>query len=414
MQTKKISAHAHFFTLVSLLFVWPVCADQPAGKTIIAKGQVEATASAESRTLTRRDPVYKVDTVTTGNNSSAQFKMVDGGLLAVKANTQLEISSYQYDPETGKGSAIMKLITGGVRSISGHLKSHDGSYQMNTPVGSIGIRGTHFEIEIIDGELFIAVWDGAIDLLVTGSDQEKVSLGLGEDFSYAQVSETGEVTELLNPPANFSPNAEQPVSQNDTDASNSNKNQQSEQKANNTETAQMVPEMLDPNKTGQQASADVLSLEILPELASEQTNEQASKVDLENDAQNPSPIIDRVGQAQFDLSDHSFASNLGAVTDAQMGIQVNFDKQTIEDGFLSFNDEKGEWYARFNGAIRQAELELGVNFAAHGDNLAEGEIEAQFIDKDSIGGAIKLQEVENSQVQAGGQFTLDEAGRNED
>lgn len=64
--------------------------------------------------------------------------------------------------------------------------------------------GTHYEIEIISSEVFIAVWDGAIDVQVATSDlAHEVTLGEGEDFSYAKIDEAGEVTELLVPPVNF-------------------------------------------------------------------------------------------------------------------------------------------------------------------------------------------------------------------
>jgi hypothetical protein len=65
-------------------------------------------------------------------------------------------------------------------------------------------RGTHYEIEIIQGEVFIAVWDGAVDVSVGGEGQlHEVGLGEGEDYSYAKINETGEVTELLEPPSTF-------------------------------------------------------------------------------------------------------------------------------------------------------------------------------------------------------------------
>jgi len=64
--------------------------------------------------------------------------------------------------------------------------------------------GTHYEIEIISGEVFIAVWDGAIDVQVATSDlAHEVTLGEGEDFSFALIDEASEVTELLEPPVNF-------------------------------------------------------------------------------------------------------------------------------------------------------------------------------------------------------------------
>ncbi|WP_157964805.1 FecR family protein [Algibacillus agarilyticus] len=187
-----------------LLLPTQLCALEAAGKTILARGDVKANNDDKTRKLKRRSPIYDVDTVITGANSRAQLRMSDGGMLALQENTHLEISKYEYDAEKNKGSAVMNLISGGIRTVTGKLKSENGDYKLETPVGSIGIRGTHYEIEIINGELFIAVWDGAIDISVeVGGSEQQVSLGDNEDFAYAKIDESGEVTELLEPPENF-------------------------------------------------------------------------------------------------------------------------------------------------------------------------------------------------------------------
>lgn len=182
----------------------PALALSPAGKTMIARGDVKAFEdAAEQRKLKRRAPIFDVDTVTTAGQSKAQFRMNDGTLLALKENTTLLISEYKYNEADSNNSAVLELVEGGLRSVTGAIKANDGTYELKTPVGSIGIRGTHYEVEIIEGDVFLAVWDGAIDVNVGGSN-DSVSLGEGEDFSFATISEDGEVTELLEPPENFS------------------------------------------------------------------------------------------------------------------------------------------------------------------------------------------------------------------
>ena len=178
----------------------------PVGKTIITRGQVMAfETESDSRKLKRRSPIYNVDTVNTQAKSKAQFRMSDGSLLAIKENTTLLISDYQYQGAEGEdNSMVLELVKGGLRSVTGAIKENNGSYQLKTPVGSIGIRGTHFEIELVDGEMFLAVWDGAIDLTVdVGTGDDTVSFGEGEDFSFGVVTEEGEVTELLEAPEVF-------------------------------------------------------------------------------------------------------------------------------------------------------------------------------------------------------------------
>ncbi|MER2491364.1 FecR family protein [Catenovulum sediminis] len=196
------------FILLALNFSFSAGAaeqQQVVGKTILAVGKVEAVNSSlgKSRKLKRRSPVFEVDSVKTSERSRAQFSMSDGSLLLLKENSEIHIQDYQSDDTQQKASATLDLVRGGLRSISGEIKQKGGDFKVKTPVGTIGIRGTHYEIEIIQGEVFIAVWDGAVDVQVDVAAGEEVSLGQGEDFSYAKIDESGEVTELLSPPENF-------------------------------------------------------------------------------------------------------------------------------------------------------------------------------------------------------------------
>ncbi|MEY8252614.1 MAG: FecR family protein, partial [Colwellia sp.] len=140
-----------------------LAAKEVAGKTILVKGKVKAFEgnTAIERRLRRRSPIYGTDLVKTDTNSKTQLRMTDGGMIALKENSELLISNYQYNAVDKTGNVVMELVKGGLRSVTGAIKSKKGGYQLKTPVGSIGIRGTHYEIEIIQGEVFIAVWDGA-------------------------------------------------------------------------------------------------------------------------------------------------------------------------------------------------------------------------------------------------------------
>ncbi len=95
--------------------------DAPAGKTIMARGEVAASAGQQSRPLQRLSPVFPVDLITTGAASSSQLRMSDGGLLSMQAESALAISQYQADPATGHSNVSMELLKGGLRTITGTL-----------------------------------------------------------------------------------------------------------------------------------------------------------------------------------------------------------------------------------------------------------------------------------------------------
>jgi hypothetical protein len=90
-----------------------------------------------------------------------------------------------------------------------------------------------------------------------------------------------------------------------------------------------------------------------------------------------------------------------------MSMSINFDSARIPSGSLSFLDQGGEWFAAFDGIIRDSVLDLSVNFAAHGNKLASGSIDALLIDQArGVLGNIALQELSAGGPQASGSFVL--------
>ena len=145
-----------------------------------------ATQKAQQRPLKRRSPIYVQDTVTTGPLSNTQIRMADG-LLSLQPDTQVAILDYQLNQKVKQDSISIELLKGGLRTVTGALKNSSKKYQMKTPVASIGVRGTHYEVEMNKGALFLAVWQGNIDVQVTaGAQPQSFSLGHDEANAFAQ------------------------------------------------------------------------------------------------------------------------------------------------------------------------------------------------------------------------------------
>ena len=353
-------------------------ANDPAGKTILARGSVLAVdgSNEQQRQLQRRDTVFGVDRITTGEKSKAQFSMLDGGLIALKENSELNIANYEFNDNTQQGSASIELLKGGLRSISGVIKKNGGSYSVKTPVGSIGIRGTHFEVQLVKGDVFLAVWDGAIDL--TLENNNVVSLGDNEAFSFAQITATGEVFKTTRAARVFDQNIVAIAPKDD--------NEEETEQASVTEVEVNAFE------------ADTGVMDIYSEQQF-QTVSSASLVD---------QIAQRQGVFNYEASSFNVNSSVGAVTDFAMTMAVDFDNGTVPDGEISFNDAGGNWYAAYSGLINLSELELAVTFASHGNNKAEGDVDAIFLnDLDNITGNFNLNEINNPDVNASGSFKLE-------
>ena len=149
-----------FFTLVLSPLVW---AD--AGKVLYAVGEVTVERGA-SVTLTKGDPVREGDVIVTGSRGRIQLLMADGAKISVRAGSRFVIEKYQVPGETDSVIAVTKddseislrLFKGGLRTITGAVgkgKNEDKSkdkYQLNTPVVTLGVRGTDYSIRHCDGD----------------------------------------------------------------------------------------------------------------------------------------------------------------------------------------------------------------------------------------------------------------------
>ena len=326
--------------MLSLCMITTTSYASVAGKTILAKGEVLAIENGtEARALKRRSKIFDVDEITTGKLSKAQFNMTDGGLITLKENTKVLISSYHYDDKTEQGSATLELVNGGLRSISGLIKSKGGDYQVKTPVGSIGIRGTHFVVEVVDENVFFGVYSGNIDVNLTGSNQV-LSLGETEDFAFASVDLSGQVTTLTQAPVVLSKG----FVSDEVEAISENSAQNNEQSPLS-ETEEVANIDFD---------ASVYQEEALQAISDE------SIADL---------ISQRTGSVTFDqIVESSINSSVGDTSGFQMSMTVDFDNASVPGGSLSFNDAQGEWLATFSGLINIDQLSLGVNYASHGNN----------------------------------------------
>src|SRR6476620_6095143 len=92
-------------------------------------GTVSAqTGTAASRPLRQGDEVVQGATITTGPNSSAVLRFADGQVAALTSNSQMTITAYQYEAQTGNGNVLLSLVRGGMRAITGLLgKAHPNS-----------------------------------------------------------------------------------------------------------------------------------------------------------------------------------------------------------------------------------------------------------------------------------------------
>ncbi len=391
-----------------------------AGKTLLAKGNVKAInpETNDSRSLKRRSKIMSVEHITTGENSKAQFSMSDGGLITLKENTEINVSHYVFDEETQQGSATLEVISGGLRSISGLIKKTGGDYQVKTPVGSIGIRGTHFAVEVSGDDVYFGVYSGNIDIEL--DNEQTLSLGVSEGFAFASVSQSGTITPFTKAPEILSLgyNTSQSESSDDAvdeDVPTENSNATPVTSVASTdvipETTNDTSEASDSETSNTQvnSSEELVASDVYTDLVSEEIESVTEEiVDIEDIQTIAELISERTGTFNYaEITQSDVTSSVGSAGDLSLNLAVDFDNGTVPGGSLSLTDAQGEWFASYSGLINVDQLELNVNFASHANKRADGDITAVFSDGlDEITGEFNLQEVDDTSISTEGSFQI--------
>ena len=123
--------------------------------------RIKPAAAPQPHRAALRERVALADQVQTGQRSQLQLLLLDRSVFTVGANARLMIDRYVYDPASGR-SFSATVAKGAFRFMSGQ-PDRRGTSSIQTPVASIGIRGTIVEgvigkdaIEIAKGERGIA------------------------------------------------------------------------------------------------------------------------------------------------------------------------------------------------------------------------------------------------------------------
>ena len=95
------------------------------------------------------DPVYRGDLIQTGADGSLGITFADGTSFKVSSNARMELNEFVYDPKGNSNSTLFSLSKGTFTFLAGTI-AKTGNMKVETPVGTMGIRGTAPHVEILD------------------------------------------------------------------------------------------------------------------------------------------------------------------------------------------------------------------------------------------------------------------------
>lgn len=151
--TAYAAAYRMSVVVVTILFVFSYTgvASTVAGRFQFVHGTVEVTREERTYRAHRGDDIHEGDIITTAPASSAQVRMSDGALIAVRPRSELTIETYNYTGEDdGENSSVLNLARGGLRSVTGAIgRAQPDNVKIDTPVATMGIRGTDMDVFLV-------------------------------------------------------------------------------------------------------------------------------------------------------------------------------------------------------------------------------------------------------------------------
>lgn len=214
MNTSTISSCSRLIFPVVALAVFLVstllpaaAAEQPAGKVAAVAGKVTAAgADGSIRTIGKDDPIFAGDIVSTGPNSRVRIVFSDDGVVFLRPSTRFVIKAYSHNNAQKEDESKFSLVKGGFRSVTGAIgHANTKNYSVDTPVATIGIRGTDHEGRYCAGDCIDLADVGVApppDGLYTGTNSGQTVVG-DQHFEAGQYGFTnleGKTFSLPEPP----------------------------------------------------------------------------------------------------------------------------------------------------------------------------------------------------------------------
>lgn len=143
------------------------------GKAVRIVDSVQAKLGSASRVLAKSDPVHASERLSASSNSHGEFRLNDNSKIIVGPGSTISLDDFVVS-RTGVSSGTLNVVKGAFRFASGRAKK--GTYRIKTPLATIGIRGTRFDVYVKpNGETDVVHFSGRIEVCAGGNCRTMVS-----------------------------------------------------------------------------------------------------------------------------------------------------------------------------------------------------------------------------------------------
>ncbi len=119
----------------------------PIGHVAKLSGSASVVRNGVTVELNVGDNVFKGDVVQSGTSSALGISFIDGTAFSLASNARMVLNDMVYDPNGSSNSSFLSLVQGAITFVAGQT-AKNGSMKIDTPVATMGIRGTAVLCEI--------------------------------------------------------------------------------------------------------------------------------------------------------------------------------------------------------------------------------------------------------------------------
>ncbi len=136
--------------------IWsPAGAQEQVGQATL----IRTAVTGDSGALAVLSPVHRDERISTTGSGLGEFLFADGTKFAVGGSSSVVIDRFVYDSSKTFDQLTLNAARGSFRWISGKSKSE--AYEIVTPAGTIGVRGTRLDIYVgPGGETAVVLLEG--------------------------------------------------------------------------------------------------------------------------------------------------------------------------------------------------------------------------------------------------------------
>lgn len=143
----KISSIA--FLLILLVPFAALADEAEIGMIKTIKGKASVVTGSTHSPAAVGTVLHQNDGLETGPDGAIGVTFVDNTTLSLGPNSQVTLSKYVFDPRGNKFAFVADMAKGSLMYVSGLIaKLSPEAVALHTPVGTVGVRGTRFLVDV--------------------------------------------------------------------------------------------------------------------------------------------------------------------------------------------------------------------------------------------------------------------------